>query len=368
MCVECLRIHPSHLVIFAPSMLSSAQVDKIIYAFSTVLTRIINGRKNLRTMTFNRILIIRLDEIGDLCYTGPALEALRQRFPAAEITLWCKPFARGLVHDHPALSYIVSDRKELSGHYDLIIDMRGSWTGLGYALMHKPVARLDRGTVRLRNKRKGQHPHEIETNFEVIHPLLADDVQIPEARLYPSSDDRISAAEFIRANNLRSFAVIHPGARRELRRWPLQRYAEVAVFLKEEFGLDTVIAGDRSELQLTNDLAALIPFKTYSTCGVLNLGAFAALMQHAAFFAGNESGPLHIAALSGTPSLGLFGPGEPRVFYPRGNHTALLHHVLPCNPCDQIHCVHPENPCIQRITVADVFGKIKLLLQAEVNS
>jgi hypothetical protein len=167
-------------------MLSVAQVDKIIYGLSTILTRFINRNKDLRKLEFRRILIIRLDEIGDLCYSGPVFEALRQRYPLADITLWCQPFAKTLMHDHPSLNNIVTGQDQLTGKYDLIVDLRGKWPGLFYAMRHLPEVRLDRGSIRLMHKRQGKHPHAMVTNFEIIRPLLAAGAEIPVPKLYPS--------------------------------------------------------------------------------------------------------------------------------------------------------------------------------------
>jgi ADP-heptose:LPS heptosyltransferase len=58
----------------------------------------------------------------------------------------------------------------------------------------------------------------------------------------------------------------------------------------------------------------------------------------------------------------LYGPGEPFVFYPWGNKTQVIHPILECNPCDQIQCVHPENPCIKRIELMQVITKVENLL------
>lgn len=343
-------------------MLSIAQVDKIIYGLSTILTRTINRKKDLRQMQFSRILIIRLDEIGDLCYSGPVFEALRHRYPSAEITLWCQPFAKALMHDHPSLNYIITAQSALGKNYDLIVDLRGKWAGLFFAMKHPPEARLDRGTIRLMHKRQGQHPHAMITNFEIIRPLIDADAEMPVPKLYPSATDRQSALDFIRANQLNRFAIIHPGARRELRRWSPQRFSELATILKKEYLLDIVFTGDPSEKEMIDGIRHTIPFTTYSTAGNLSLGAVAAFMQHASLFVGNESGPLHMAALSSAPSIGLYGPGEPHVFYPVTPRTAVVHHVLECNPCDQIHCKYPEFPCIQRITIPEVLQKVKEII------
>ena len=75
---------------------------------------------------------------------------------------------------------------------------------------------------------------------------------------------------------------------------------------------------------------------------------------------GNDSGPLHIATAMGTASLGLYGPGDP-IFHPRKENATFIHHILECNPCDQVHCKYKSFPCIQRITEGEVKDKIKFL-------
>jgi ADP-heptose:LPS heptosyltransferase len=343
-------------------MLSVAQVDKIIYGLSVLQSRWINSKKDPAAMDFRRILIIRMDEIGDLCYSGPVFTALCERYPQAELTLWCKPFARSLMEDHPALNHIVTDEKSLSGHYDLMVDLRGKWEGLRYAWSHPPLYRLERGKVRLMHRKAGGHPHALDTNFEIIRPLLAANTPIPTPALYPGIKAREEAKVFIEQHQLKRFAVIHAGARRELRRWPAERFVAISDMLHREYGMQIIFVGDPSETDLIQSIQSQLSFTTFSTVGKLSLAGFAALMNDAALFIGNESGPLHIASLSGTPSLGLYGPGEPKVFYPLAKKSAVIHYILECNPCDQVHCKHPNNPCIQRISMEEVTSKIEQLL------
>jgi ADP-heptose:LPS heptosyltransferase len=71
---------------------------------------------------------------------------------------------------------------------------------------------------------------------------------------------------------------------------------------------------------------------------------------------------MHIAAAMDVPVLALFGPGQPEIFAPFGAGNKFLHVRLACHPCDQIHCVHPDNPCINRIEVQDVLREVKSFL------
>jgi ADP-heptose:LPS heptosyltransferase len=345
-------------------MLSKSFQDKIIYSFSVFLSQMINRGRDPQDLSFSNILCIRQDEIGDLCNSMHIFELLRSRYPEARITLWCQPYAVNLAIHDPNLDEVVSDQNQLTHNYDLIVDLRGKWKGLLYAIKHKPQYRAERGIVRLRNKRKGKHPHETNTNVEVIRDLLKAGTKIPLPKIYLSDADKKEADDFLQKHQLKKFAVLHPGARKELRMWPAEKYAAIACYLKDTFGMETVFIGDKYDQEAIEKLSAQIPFPVVSAAGILSLTGFAALAEKATIYIGNESGPLHIAALSGIPCIGLFGPGEPDVFYPVGKSTRVIHHVLSCNPCNQIDCVHPSNPCIQRITIHEVQQKIQELMNA----
>ena len=348
-------------------MLPNGFQDKIIYACSILLSRLINRGKDPQEMDFKTILILRQDEIGDLCYSTPIFEMLRLRYPKAKISLWCRPFAVSLVQNDPNLDTVFSAKKDLEKNYDLIIDLRGGWKGMKYALLHPPKFRLERGIVRLKNKRKGQHPHEMQTSFEIIQSILKPETILPNPKIYCSTEDENQSINFIEKYQLKHFAIFHTGARRVLRMWPSERFAELAIHVKKQYGFDIVFIGDKNDVAAINSIRNLIPFTTFSAAGELSLSALASFTKNASLYVGNESGPLHIAALSNIPCLGLYGPGEPFVFYPYGKKSAVLHHILPCNPCNQIHCVHPENPCIGRITLEEVNEKIIALMKLEHN-
>ncbi|MEP7170441.1 MAG: hypothetical protein ABI855_13815, partial [Bacteroidota bacterium] len=92
--------------------------------------------------------MIRLDEIGDMITTLPVFDLLKKKIPDTEITVWCLPLTAQLLKYNSAISKIVVSEKELTGKYDLIVDLRGDFKTMKYALTHFPKIRLDRGTVR----------------------------------------------------------------------------------------------------------------------------------------------------------------------------------------------------------------------------
>lgn len=327
--------------------------EKAVYAASMLLSKAVNANKNVSTYSPKRILCIKLDEIGDLCYSLHVFDLLKQNHPEAEITLLCKPFALSLVEHHPGIDVATHSWNDLTGYYDTIIDLRGNWRSIRYAAAQRPKVRLDRGTVRFTNMRAGKHPHEVFTNLQIITPLLKHIPANPQPEIYVGQQNIEKVKHYLQTHQLNNITIFHTGARKELRKWPADNFAKLAVYLKEKHGLDIVFTGDQSDIKSIEKIQQHIPFKTYNTAGLFNLIEFSALAKLSTLYVGNESGPLCIAAVSGATALGLFGPGEPFVFYPFGKNTAYIHHVLECTPCNQITCVHPTNPCIQRISVLE---------------
>ena len=336
--------------------------EKSTLVASMLTSRLINSFRNPSLLKYHNILCIKDDEIGDMCYSLHVFKMLRNQYPDANITVLCKPYSVPLLQSDPSVSRIITDKKERTGDYDLIIDLKVTWKSMAYALRVWPKARLDRGTVRFADAFQKKYPHEVETNYKVVVPVISPANQVKIPVLVLSENDNRDASKFMEENNLHQFAMMHISARRVLRQWPAENYAAIAKYMHDVKGWDIVFVGGPGEEDDIAKVMKALPFTTCSTAGKLSLSSLAALMKRASLFIGNESGPLHIAALMKLPCIGLYGPGPQFIFYPFGNTSTYIHHVLECNPCDQIHCVHPENPCIRRITIAEVTEHIKKMI------
>lgn len=339
-----------------PFKFNSEQFYFLISAFVSRFINFIKPTKPVQT-----ILVIKWDEIGDMVYALHVFDHLKHQFHEAPLTLLCKPFVKPLVQNHPAISNIIHQIPEKE-KFDMIVELRGNWKTLGYALQKMPNVRLDRGTVRLRNKLSGGQKHEVLTNFEIIKPLLPQGTEPLTPKIYSDIDSAVQVDDFIDKNNLTQFAVIHCGARRQLRQWPVHNFSTLVKILNEKYKLQIVFAGTEEDEPTINEIIKLNGVEAIVCTRNFSLMHFTELVKRAGLFIGNESGPLHIAAVMGTPLVGIYGPGVPHVFYPIGLKSKVVHHVLECNPCDQIHCVRPENPCINLVTLIEVEEKIAELI------
>jgi ADP-heptose:LPS heptosyltransferase len=326
-------------------------------AWSRLLNALRGKPKYIRS-----ILCVKLDEIGDMATALHVFAHLRRQYPEAEITLLCKPFNRDWMETCKDIHHIITTPDEWKQGYDLVVEMRGNWKTLWKSFRHLPRYRLDRGTVRF--QQRGSQPHELITNFRIIEPLMTLGMQAGRPQLEPEPQAVRDVLAWLENQPLQAYCILHTGARRKLRQWPPERFARLAAHLHTSYGLSAVLIGSADEHQELNKLSAQIETPHFIFPPAFGLRHLIALMARAQLFAGNESGPLHLACAVNIPVVGIYGPGVKDVFYPWSDRSAYVHHVLDCNPCDQVHCVFPDHPCIMRATELEVQASVAAVLEA----
>ncbi|MFO8145680.1 MAG: glycosyltransferase family 9 protein [Candidatus Syntrophosphaera sp.] len=161
-------------------------------------------------------------------------------------------------------------------------------------------------------------------------------------------------------------AVIHAGAHYPGRRWPQERFAEViGHILGSGICGKVYLIGDSLDLQINARIIEIVGDpRVLDQAGKLSLEESQMLIATAKLFIGNDSGPMHIAALSGVPTIGLMGPNLPRISGPLGDNSRSLCHVFPCSGCDQRGCKY-DYRCIKAITVSEVIAAVEELVSNE---
>lgn len=344
--------------------------EKLLYGLNMALSVCLNfllgifsGKPNAEKV--KSVVCVKLDEIGDMAASVSVFQNLRDIFPNAKITVLCKPFVQSLIQNDPNIDGFIKNENELST-YDIWVELRGNWRTFFASIFKTKKMRVDRGTVRF--KQRGNQPHETITNLRIIEPILlkyAPDLNLNGAsKLYPSAGEIELAKARIQSLNVQKYVVIHPAARRVLRQWPSERFAIIAKHLWEKYAFNTILVGTKDEIDILENVKSGQDFVKIwiSNDSLLTLYK---VIQGAELFIGNESGPLQIADLSGIPVIGLFGPGVKNVFYPqRNSKSKVIHSLLKCNPCDQIHCTESV-PCIDRIQLFEVTEAIDGLLSTK---
>jgi ADP-heptose:LPS heptosyltransferase len=346
-----------------------------------------------RRGTPQRIAVFRALQLGDLLCAVPALRAVRNGFPDAEISLIGLPWAEGFVRrfarlvdrfvEFPGFPGLPERKPDLGAlppflmaaqavHYDLAIQMHGRGD-----LTNSIVAALGARATAGFCPPAGPCPDPLrflpwpESGTEIHRCVaLTDFLGLPRAgdRLeFPFDDDEIGQAEALMARYRlapRQFVCVHPGARLYTRRWPTEYFATVAREIVR-CGFAVVLTGSGEEALITRRISRELPAGTvFDLAGRTELGVFAALLRHARLLVSNDTGVSHVAAALRVPSIVVSCGADPRRFAPLDHALhEVLHHPVSCRPCHHVHCPI-GHPCAHKLTPDRVVARVRARLGA----
>ena len=385
-------VYPSKIVSVCKMRHFFRQLEEYItLSLSFLINLIFYRRKDLAFSDVRRIVVIKLDHIGDVILSIPTIANLRFHFPRASITMVVnsssEPIVRYIPHTDEVICYnarffdrstsvkmfdfargIRFAREMKRRNFDLVVDLRGSFASLFFALMTKSTYRIDRGTYLVQRKlgrASIKSEHEAEVNLNI---LAGAGIPTPnrELSLHLTQEDLNSADDLLReCEDLDSDSpviVIHPGSPTSLKRWPADRYARLANQLSQGYNARIVLVGGKGEKQIVRSIFSLMNGHAIDLSGRTTLGQLAAVLQKADLFIGNDSGPMHLASASGTKVIGLFGPTSPERFAPYGKRYTALRMENDCPPCMNNKCKLSGYRCIDRISVDDVMQLVRKMI------
>jgi lipopolysaccharide heptosyltransferase II len=364
-----------------------------LLAASALVSALVNLLSIGRRGPPRRILVVKIDHLGDVITATPALRALRDAHPAAEIDLLLHPSVAPLFEGSPLATRVLtyaSPRYGRSGEaataqaapslsrearYDTVIELRGDWRTLAIPFRAGATRRFDRGSARIRDwlaRRLGaaRPPlHEVETNLAIVRPLTGVRPGLPPLRVeaHVPTTARASLAKRLAEAGIaedRPIVVVHPGASWRPRAWRPERFAAIADRIGAHYDAQIVYVGSAGERDVEAAVRSHASGKALAMFGTLSIPEVAALLQRSRLLIGNDSGIAHLAAACGTPVVALFGPQDPGRFRPWADpqRAIVLHHRVPCFPCLQVRCVRPELPCVNLIEIAEVEAAARALL------
>ncbi len=281
------------------------------------------------------ILVIRLGALGDFVQSFGPFAAIRAHHPDARITLLTTPPYAGLARRSPWFDEVWEDGRpswrDPRAILSLACRMRAARFGRVYDLQTSGRSAryrwlLGRGVEWSGIGRSISHPHA-NPGRDLMHTVERQREQLLMAgitHLPPPALDWLDAD--VGAFGLPPrFALLVPGASplRPGKRWPAERFRELAA----ELDLPVVVLGGRTETELASGIVAGLPH-ALTLAGRTDFGQVAALARRAAFAVGNDTGPTHLIAAAGCPTLALFGAdSDPALCAPRGPSVAVLREV-----------------------------------------
>ncbi len=322
-------------------------------------------RRRTRPAGPARVLLLRLERIGDLLMTLPAIVDLRRQLPGAEIDLivgsWNAAIARAL----PGISRVITldaawlareggglglpalaaaSRAWRARHYDvainfepdvrsnLLLAMAGArWTA-GYAsggggalldvALDYDVAQHSADNARRLVARTLGHTGELA-------PATPAALDLPAGA-------RDEAARIV-AGAGSPLVGVHASGGRAVKQWPAERFGDVARRLIADRNATIVLTGSAADRPLVAAVRERLPAgRVIDVAGTLDLPALGALLGRLDLFVTGDTGPMHLAHAAGTPVVAIFGPSAPARYAPRGPLDRVVRIELPCSPCNRI--------------------------------
>ena len=362
------------------------------------------GRRGPLAETVRRILVLKLDHIGDFLTALPALRSLRRHFPAARIDLLAPSATAQLASAEPAIAEtIVFDffhARSVEGvrpvdetalralaarlapaAYDVAIDLRMhpdtrgvlQHTGAGFLAGYDHQGRfgfLDvalewEGDEQLAAKRAHVSERLVQLVSALADACRADPppgLAIPREASPPAALAALPAA--FRA---RPIVCVHPGVGNAIRQWPAAHYAGLIDLLAED-GLHSVLVGAPEEASIAEDILRRIASSgmAESLVGRVRLAELAQVMRACVLFVGNNSGPQHLAACLGLPTVGIHsGVVDAAEWAPLGAQAVAIRRRMACSPCylEFASDCPREMACLTGLRPRDVLAACRRLLK-----
>ncbi|HZS12447.1 MAG TPA: lipopolysaccharide heptosyltransferase II [Nitrospirales bacterium] len=340
-------------------------------------------------MSGPRILIIKPSSLGDIVHAMPAVAALRRALPAAEITWLVKrqwaPIverAEGVDRIWPVdggwLRWLRSGSALRGARFDVAVDLQGlfrsglmAWLSgaprrIGFAAGREgsPWFYRERVTV------PTTEMHAVD-RYLLVAAALGADVSKPVWHLRETDDDRERVAATLREAGLAAgrWIAVAPSGRWPTKRWPLQRFAEVADALHHAGVARVALIGAPDDLPLLKEMEACMRTTPAILAGAVDVGRLPALLRSAAVLLTNDSGPMHVAAAVGTPVVAVFGPTSAVRTGPYGDGHVVLSADVSCRPCFSRTCGNRVDPlaCLTGISVDAVLEQVRRQLASRVS-
>jgi len=349
-------------------------------------------RHSLAQKRHKKILIVRLDAIGDFVIWLAAAKEIRQLYPGYQVILlgndlWTDlakglpffdavwPLNRKRFLMNPLYRFRMLKRVQHDGFQIALhpVFSRDFFVGDACVRASRAPTRIgffgNNENITLWQKRIGDTwytkliasyaKHQLEQDADFVRALGTQyQASLPQLPRFPLPKDFI----------LKDYYVVIPGAGHEMRQWPLDNFQEIARRIYNKTGLTAVLCGGKREVNLSQAFQKGLDVPTLDMVGHTSLLELVSIIAHAKFVVGNDTGAIHIAVATATPSVCILGGAHPGRYipYPPELNAAVkpVVHSMGCFNCDW-NCTSNKPgvvPCINNISVDDVWEVLLSIL------
>jgi len=327
----------------------------------------------------DRVLVTRLDYLGDVILSLPLVDAIRERHPGIELDYLTREPAASLLHGDPRFARVIrAERNSGIAHslglvralrkrryratIDLYSNPRSAWLSF-----------LSGAPVRIGGDRRGRrHLYTHPTNVpRTVRPASEHhthfgaplDVAGPsrKPRIDVTPNERESATRLLGvAETGAPLVTLHPGGKWAVKRWPTESFAKLARRCVEDLGARVTVLTGPDEAVHTDALRAALG-DTAAYLDPLPIRTVAAVLAQSDVVVACDGGVMHLSVAVGAPTVGVFGSSEPDVWFPYESHGPYRAAVvdLPCRPCHRHECPLGHTDCLNALTPDAVFELVR---------
>jgi len=330
------------------------------------------------------VLVMETGLVGELLVVTPALRALRRARPSARVTALVSPGSAPVLVGNPAVQRLLPLPKERrSGpgavaalaswvraqRFDAALVLHTSFRSALVAALAGVRVRAGlscegRAFLLTHRAPRDRTAYEVDEHLRVVGLVGVP----PDGRamdLFLTPGERSEASRLLEGvREGRRVVCLHPGASREIRRWPAERFAELGAALSRS-GAEPVYAVGPKEGALADAVEVwwrergLGAPRVVKPASVRVLGA---LFERADAVVANNTGPMHVAAAVGAPGVFIHGPTPVARWHPPGERwTAVAADGVSCRPCDSPTCRMGRLLCMEAVTVERVLAAVERL-------
>ncbi|MGD1092277.1 MAG: lipopolysaccharide heptosyltransferase II [Bryobacteraceae bacterium] len=329
-------------------------------------------------VSYRKILVRATNWVGDAVMSLPALRALRERYPEAEISILAKPWVAGLYHREPFCGRLIPyEARDVRSKwqaaralrpmgFDCAILLQNAFEAAAVAFLagipeRIGYARDGRSPLLTRSipvPRPGEIP--IHERFYYLELLVRAGIieTLPEnnfIRLEGAPMAREAGAAKFREIGLGEVVVgVSPGAAfGSAKRWLPERFAEAANRVAHEIGASVAVFGSSAERELCASVAAAITRPVRNVAGETSLTEFIDMAAACRVYLTNDSGAMHIASALGVPTVAVFGATNDSTTGPTGPLARVVREPVECSPCLKRECPI-DHRCMTRVSSLQV--------------
>jgi len=324
-------------------------------------------------------------------HTLPSLAAIRKRYPAAHITWVIEEDASDVIAGHPCLDRIIVSRRKRwfrdlrrlhharetmreirsffttlrDRKYDLVVDFHGLFKSAILVFLSRGERKVGYDSMQelsglFLNEKifENMGKHAVDRYLDIARHLEAD-TDTPHFHIPVEEENRKRVKKLLEENGINGedrFIAVNPVALWDTKMWEDRKFAELCDRIAGELRKAVVFTGGKND-EAVRQIRSLMHYPSVDLAGRTTLRDLAYLYERAALVVTTDSGPMHMAAAVGTPTVALFGPTDPARTGPYGMGHTVVRAGVPCSPCFLKRC--DTRQCMKNISADDVFHEVR---------